>query len=488
VTIRTLLPTTADLDLWIKNRYNVLLEGKHGVGKTESIRERLTHHYDDEWLYFSAPTMDPWVDFVGVPKEKHDPELGISYLELIRPKLFQQDRVRAIMFDEYNRAPMKIRNAVMELIQFKSINGYKFKNLGSIFCAINPENDETYDVERLDPAQRDRFQVQILIPYEVSREYFSKKYGHQGLSACDWWDRQTDAIRDIVSPRRLDFAMDMYVSQCDISVSLPFEANPSELLMELTDGASVDKLKSLMINQDETATRDAMAFENFFNAVEKLILSDEEYSKYFLPFFPKDKLVKAYLAEANARTALEEYNYVQFQKIFDPIIKKHREGKSTEDKLQFSVINKLIRWRDRDITDKISDSEFINLVSDSRMNIEYLTQEAKQEEIVTRFQNALRENVDLSDFEYKAMFGVSAELLSRTKNDNMISKILHVIKGIKIMRQHKNLSTLESHFNANLHGLRKAQNKETFEKVKSILTQNNVLDPRTIPTFQALTF
>ena len=133
--------------------------------------------------------MDPWVDFVGVPKEKIDAN-GVSYLDLIRPKHFQNDEVEAIFFDEFNRANKKILNSVMELIQFKSINGKKFNNLKIIWAAINPEDDEQehYSVEELDPAQLDRFHVIVDVPYIPNADYFRKVYGNDMAdSAITWW-------------------------------------------------------------------------------------------------------------------------------------------------------------------------------------------------------------------------------------------------------------------------------------------------------------
>ena len=127
------------LDFWIQNNYNVILRGRHGVGKTACIKEAFDRN-NLKWLYFSASTMDPWVDFIGVPKEKV--ENGISYLDLVRPKAFAEDEVEALFFDEYNRSASKIRNAVMELIQFKSINGKQFKNLKIVWAAINPEDKD----------------------------------------------------------------------------------------------------------------------------------------------------------------------------------------------------------------------------------------------------------------------------------------------------------------------------------------------------------
>lgn len=189
-------------------KQNVLLSGKHGVGKTAVIKQIFTERYGDNWLYFSASTMDPWVDFVGIPKEIAD-EKG-HYLELVKPKCLRDNTVRAIFFDEFNRAAKKVKNAVMELMQFKSINGHKFDKLEMIWAAINPcDEQETYDVERIDPAQLDRFQVHVDIPYSPEINYFTEKYGKSGQNAVRWWTKLTDENKELVSPRRLDYALNL---------------------------------------------------------------------------------------------------------------------------------------------------------------------------------------------------------------------------------------------------------------------------------------
>ncbi len=65
----------------------------------------------------------------------------------------------------------------------------RFNNLKIIWAAINPEDDEdeVYDVEKLDPAQIDRFHVRVDIPYAVSTKYFKDKYDGAGIAAVDWW-------------------------------------------------------------------------------------------------------------------------------------------------------------------------------------------------------------------------------------------------------------------------------------------------------------
>ncbi len=136
-------------DFWVQNNLNVLFRGKHGVGKTAVVINTFNRH-KLKWKYFSASTLDPWVDFVGVPREATD-ENGNVYLDLLRPREFAADEVEAIMIDEYNRGAKKVKNAVMELLQFKSINGKKFNNLKMVWAAINPDDDadNSYEARKI---------------------------------------------------------------------------------------------------------------------------------------------------------------------------------------------------------------------------------------------------------------------------------------------------------------------------------------------------
>ena len=67
------------LEFWNENEVNVVFRGRHGVGKTTMVIDAFNRK-KLKWLNFSASTMDPWVDFIGVPKEHKDAD-G-SYLEL----------------------------------------------------------------------------------------------------------------------------------------------------------------------------------------------------------------------------------------------------------------------------------------------------------------------------------------------------------------------------------------------------------------------
>jgi len=286
----------AKLDFYIDNELNVLFEGRHGVGKTAIVKEAFERH-NLKWKYFSAATMDPWVDFVGVPKESVDPETGINYIELVRPKGFHNDEVEAIFMDELNRSKEKVRNAVMELIQFKSINGVKFNNLKMVWAAINPEADEDadmkYDVEILDPAQKDRFHILVNIPYEPSLAYFNKRFSTAGVGAVEWWRGLTPDENRLVSPRRLEYAIEIFNKGGDLRDVLPNkELNLNQLRQRIAHGSIKVKLAHLYDENDAELCNKEFSFINFTTDAVPMILNDTKYIERFAEFLPKDIISK----------------------------------------------------------------------------------------------------------------------------------------------------------------------------------------------------
>lgn len=192
--------------------YNVLFEGRPGVGKTSIIHEAFTKN-GLKYKYFSASTMDPWTDLVGIPKTIEVTDYNgqkVQAVDLIPPADLVINKYDAIFIDELNRAPPKVLNALMEVLQFKSINGkpvpFKF-----IWAAINPfeENDE-YQVEPLDPAFKDRFQIQIKMPYKLDSAYLKAKFGAISTPFMEWWNEQPEAVQFQISPRRLHDAIDFH--------------------------------------------------------------------------------------------------------------------------------------------------------------------------------------------------------------------------------------------------------------------------------------
>lgn len=280
-----------ELDFFIKHNMNVLFRGKHGVGKTSIIKDAFARN-DVKFRYFSASTMDPWVDFIGIPKEKE--EEGQTFLELVRPKEFALDQVEALFFDEFNRAPDKVRNAVMELIQFRSINGKKFKNLRMVWAAINPKDEEgKYDVHELDPAQEDRFVVHIDLAYAPDKKYFVTKYGGRvAEGAIKWWNSLPQDTKDLVSPRRLDEAINFYQIGGKMSHILPAKTNVSKLVQAIASEDSKSKIIKLIKENGLAEIETMLQDDNIYSELEEWLYTDKTHSKTLIPLIPNEKLSK----------------------------------------------------------------------------------------------------------------------------------------------------------------------------------------------------
>jgi len=305
----------------VDNGMNVLLKGTHGVGKTAMVQQCF-EGAGLKWKYYSASTMDPWVDFIGVPKEKT--ENGVTYLDLVRPRDLAADEVEAIFFDELNRAHKKIRNAVMELIQFKSINGKKFKNLKIVWAAINPDDEEgTYDVEKLDPAQIDRFQVHLDIPNEPNAAWFKKTFGPQGERAVKWWLSREEKVKTYISPRRLEYALQMLNSGGDPRTVLDARANVSDFVSTMSKGDPLEVCNDLVKKTPEEVRRYLMDNNNFKH-VQHTIFTEERFLRALTKYLPTELLLKELMPRQGTNNAkLVAYvanNADVFDNLMEPIL------------------------------------------------------------------------------------------------------------------------------------------------------------------------
>jgi hypothetical protein len=309
------------LNFYFSKGKNVLLEGKHGTGKTSLVTEIFSKNCKN-WLYFSGSTLDPWVDFIGIPKEKE--KNGETVLSFVLPEAMANQNIEAIFIDEYNRTHEKVRNGTMELIQFKSINGRKFPNLKVVWAAVNPSDPDenlNYDVEELDDAQADRFQVKIKMPDNPDSNYFIEKYGESMTEASlEWWNALPDKLKNKVSPRRLDYGLEIYLEGGDLMDVFPFETNPVKLLATLKLG-SLEKKISLLFAEGKLD--DAIKFledENNYQGSLPIIKKNNDYIKYFLPILDRERVSTLFFSDEKFKKFILDHP-VYFKEALEEILK-----------------------------------------------------------------------------------------------------------------------------------------------------------------------
>jgi len=254
------------LDQWISANANVLLIGEKGVGKSMQILDSFKRN-ELKFSYFSGATLDPWVHILGIPTVSKQAE-GANKVDFALPESMDTS-VEAIFIDEFNRCHRTVRNALLELLQFKTINGRSFPNLRMIWAAVNPKNEQDYDVDELDPAQLDRFHIICEIPNAPDMEYFSNKYGKERAKLLiEWWKMQPEEALKILSPRRLEYVADFYDKGLDISALLPVSANHTNLI------------KMLSMEGDDIKWIEAI--DNFDDAILKELFSNNKLvSKFY---------------------------------------------------------------------------------------------------------------------------------------------------------------------------------------------------------------
>lgn len=357
------------LGQWIDAGFNVMLCGRHGVGKTTIIADVLNSR-KLKWKYFSASTLDPWVDFIGIPKERADEKTGQPYIDLVRPRDFANDEVEVVVIDEFNRAHKKVTNAIMELIQFKSINGNKYENLRLIIAAINPPGEGKYDVEEMDDAVKDRFQVFYNVPYEVDIKFFIKKFGENGQKACDWWnglDSKNDLKnRLLISPRRLEYILEAYNNNIELRDLVPKEISVDSLVKAIGTNKTLQTLKEMYDDKDVKKARKWLSNPNNYAIASPIIITNPDYSGFFLPLISKEDLSILYQNSALVRKVV-----LNRLDIYEEFVESLIEGGAISGAILAGANNNLESFRKKrsDIEDKVKTAEIVVDMNEDNISI-----------------------------------------------------------------------------------------------------------------------
>lgn len=132
---------------------NILLVGKHGIGKSQILTEYYNGMGIPVVTLFLGQMSDPG-DLIGLPRINQ--ESGKT--EFIPPYWFPTDgRPVALFLDELNRARPEMLQSVMDLVLNRQLAGRSLPDGSRIISAVN-DGDE-YHVDELDPALMSRFNI-----------------------------------------------------------------------------------------------------------------------------------------------------------------------------------------------------------------------------------------------------------------------------------------------------------------------------------------
>ncbi|MCQ2211482.1 MAG: AAA family ATPase [Paludibacteraceae bacterium] len=136
---------------------NILLVGKHGIGKSEI----LTKYFTDKGMkvvpFFLGQMSDPG-DLIGLPRVTED-----GRTEFMPPFWFPTDNKPIVLFlDELNRARPEILQVIMDLCLNKKLAGRSLPAGSRIIAAVN--GGQEYNVTELDPALVSRFNIVDFVP------------------------------------------------------------------------------------------------------------------------------------------------------------------------------------------------------------------------------------------------------------------------------------------------------------------------------------
>ena len=133
--------------------HNIMLVGKHGIGKSEILTEYFASRGMKVVALFLGQMADPG-DLIGIPNKNE--ETGKT--DFMPPYWFPLDGKPIVLFlDELNRARPEILQTIMDLALNRKLAGRLLPEGSRIISAVN-EGDQ-YQLTDLDPALVSRFNI-----------------------------------------------------------------------------------------------------------------------------------------------------------------------------------------------------------------------------------------------------------------------------------------------------------------------------------------
>ncbi|MBV7337311.1 AAA family ATPase [Chloroflexi bacterium TSY] len=137
---------------------NIMLIGKHGIGKSEIITEFYRQQKMRVVAFFLGQMSDPG-DLIGLMNKDESSGRSVFLPPYWWPK---EDEPIVLFLDELNRARPEILQAVMDLTLNKTLAGKRLPTGSIVISAVN--EGEEYQLTDLDPALVSRFNLYEFAP------------------------------------------------------------------------------------------------------------------------------------------------------------------------------------------------------------------------------------------------------------------------------------------------------------------------------------
>ena len=132
---------------------NIMLTGKHGIGKSQILEKFFTSRGERVVILFLGQMSDPG-DLIGLPRL--DETTGKTLFT--PPYWFPTDGKPVVLFlDELNRARPEVLQTIMDLTLNRTLAGRKLPEGSRVISAVN--DGEEYQLTDLDPALVSRFNI-----------------------------------------------------------------------------------------------------------------------------------------------------------------------------------------------------------------------------------------------------------------------------------------------------------------------------------------
>lgn len=219
--------------------YNPLFVSAPGLGKTE-ITQQWAKGKGMKSIVMTLSSYDP-PDFKGFPITQV--VNGRQRLSFATPDFWPDDGEGVIILEELNRSPTSIMQCILSLTDARrGFDGYVLPKGWIVVGCINPEGVE-YDVNAMDPALKDRFEIyQVTYDKENFLSYMKSSEWHKDLvnfveSGC-WNYLLPEEVKNVpgakyVAPRTM--------SKVNAVIQSGFELDDEMLHYSTALGANVAK-------------------------------------------------------------------------------------------------------------------------------------------------------------------------------------------------------------------------------------------------------